>query len=118
MKALYAIIGIIVGLVIGIAIPRPARVVEVPAPHDMSTMSMSDSMYSMNGSIAGKTGDAFDSAFLENMIVHHEGAVGMARQVLNTSKRPELIALANAIISAQEKEITQMKVWQRLWFGN
>lgn len=67
-------------------------------------------------SLEGKTGDAFDQAFLKEMIVHHEGAVVMAQQVLATSKRPELIKLANDIISAQTKEIAQMKEWQKAWF--
>jgi uncharacterized protein (DUF305 family) len=40
----------------------------------------------------------------------------MAQQVLATSKRPELIKLANDIISAQTKEIAQMKEWQKAWF--
>nr|MBP6908790.1 DUF305 domain-containing protein [Candidatus Paceibacterota bacterium] len=45
-----------------------------------------------------------------------EGAVVMAQQVLKTSKRPELLKLANEIISAQTQEITQMKTWKYSWF--
>ncbi len=84
--------------------------------NDGSSNDMHSMMDSMSMSLNGKTGDAFDAAFLKEMIVHHEGAVVMAQQVLATSKRPELIKLANDIISAQTKEIAQMKEWQTTWF--
>ncbi len=80
--------------------------------HDMHA-----TMDGMMGSLKGKTGDTFDKAFLSEMIVHHEGAVAMAEQVLATSKRPELLKLANDIISAQNKEIEMMKTWGKTWFG-
>lgn|SRR5574343_134966 len=78
--------------------------------------SMQHSMDSMSASLVGKTGDDFDKEFLAQMIVHHEGAVVMAQQVLATSKRPELAQLANEIISAQTKEIEMMRNWQNTWF--
>lgn len=86
--------------------------------HDMhggSGMSMDEMMKGMMMGLEGKTGLAFDQAFLSEMIVHHQGAVEMARQVLTTSKRPELIKLANDIIKAQEAEIEMMKKWQTEW---
>lgn len=79
--------------------------------HDMRAM-----MHDMNASLRGKTGDPFDKAFLEEMIIHHQGAVDMAQEVLKVSKRPELIKLANEIISAQEKEISMMQEWLGTWF--
>lgn len=78
--------------------------------------SMQHSMDSMTLALEGKTGDEFDKEFLAQMILHHEGAVEMANQVLATSKRPELIQLANEIISAQTKEIKLMTDWQNAWF--
>lgn len=84
---------------------------------DMHTgMSMDSMMKDMTASLEGKSGDEFDKEFLKQMIVHHEGAVVMANQVLITSKRPELIKLANDIVSAQTKEIEMMKTWQNAWF--
>ncbi len=61
-------------------------------------------------------GDSFDKAFLEEMIVHHEGAVDMAELVLGKSDRPELRKLAEEIIAAQTKEIGDMKNWLGTWF--
>ncbi len=79
-------------------------------------MDMDSMMDGMMAGLEGKTGDVFDKAFIEEMIVHHEGAVVMAKKVLEVSKRPELITLANGIISAQTAEISQMKSWLSLWF--
>lgn len=78
--------------------------------------SMNNTMTGMISGLQGKTGDAFDKEFLSEMIVHHQGAVEMAKAVLATSKRPELIKLANDIISAQTKEIGMMQGWQSAWF--
>lgn len=78
---------------------------------DMTTM-----MHDMNAALEGKTGDAFDKEFLVQMVVHHQGAVDMAKKVLAVSKRPELIKLANDIISAQTKEIQMMNTWKSEWF--
>lgn len=80
------------------------------------SMDMNGAMDSMTMSLEGKTGADFDKAFLSEMIVHHMGAVEMANQVLTVSKKPELIELANNIISAQNKEIEMMKNWQTAWF--
>lgn len=79
-------------------------------------MDMHSMMDGMMATLDGKTGDEFDKAFLSEMIVHHQGAVDMAQAVLDTSKKPELIKLANEIITAQTKEIRMMQDWQKAWF--
>lgn len=78
---------------------------------------MSNEMSGMMAGLSGKTGDEFDRAFLSEMIVHHEGAVDMAKAVLVNGKHPELKTMANAIITAQTGEIAQMKTWLNLWYG-
>jgi uncharacterized protein (DUF305 family) len=77
---------------------------------------MSAMMANMNAGLQGKTGDAFDQEFIAEMIVHHQGAIDMAKLALTNAKHQEIKDLANAIISAQTKEITQMKQWQKSWY--
>jgi uncharacterized protein (DUF305 family) len=81
------------------------------------SVSMSDMMHDMNAALIGKTGDEFDKAFISEMIVHHEGAVDMAELALTNAKHQEIKDLARAIISAQNKEISDMRAWQRSWYG-
>jgi uncharacterized protein (DUF305 family) len=54
-------------------------------------------------------GVEFDRMWLEMMIEHHEGAIEMAKAVKEQSQNPEVLALADAIISAQEAEIAVME---------
>lgn len=80
------------------------------------SMSMADMMQSMNAELQGKTGDAFDQAFLSEMIIHHQGAVEMAQLALTNAKHQEIKDLAKAIIAAQNKEIADMKGWMKAWY--
>lgn len=50
-----------------------------------------------------------DDAFMEDMIKHHEGAVHMAKEVLEVSQRPEIVKMANDIIRSQNAEIAKFK---------
>ena len=99
------------------ALNRP----ETTMPDSMPGMSMSASdgteitnsaTYQQYASLNGET---YDKAFLSNMIVHHQGAVDMAKLAVTNAKHQELKDLANTIITAQQKEITNMTAWQKQW---
>lgn len=86
-----------------------------PTAMDMQHESgehMDMTMDGMVESLAGKTGDDFDQAFIAAMIPHHQGAVDMAKLALQHAKHPELKKLAADIIDAQNKEIALMQGWQ------
>lgn len=58
------------------------------------------------------SGDA-DKDFAMMMVPHHEGAIDMAKLELQHGKDPQLRAMAEKIIAAQEAEIAELKKWQQ-----
>lgn len=73
------------------------------------------SMAGMVEQLKGKSGDEFDRAFIAEMIMHHQGAIDMAKMADGQAKHDEIKDMARAIRSAQEKEINDMKQWQVQW---
>jgi uncharacterized protein (DUF305 family) len=60
--------------------------------------------------------EPFDKAFIDAMIPHHQSAIEMAQVALDKSENPQIRELAENIISAQQKEIEQMKQWRQQWY--
>lgn len=112
---LYGLIGFFLGgLLVSIAATTFNKVdLENTANTNMPMSSMS--MDDMSADLKNKTGDEFDEAFLASMIAHHEGAVEMAELSAQNAKHEEIKKLSKDIIAAQEKEIAEMKQWQKDW---
>jgi uncharacterized protein (DUF305 family) len=104
----------------------------VPAPVDHSKMDHSKMGHSMPATGAADTASttAFMAAndrmhkdmaitfsgnadvdFVKGMLPHHQGAVDMAKIVLEHGKDPKVRKLAREIIKAQNTEIAFMKAW-------
>ncbi|WP_148203221.1 DUF305 domain-containing protein [Synechococcus sp. JA-3-3Ab] len=64
----------------------------------------------------GPADESFDLRFLDAMILHHEGAVSMAAEALQKSRRREIRQLAKDILAAQSQEIKQMQGWRLSWY--
>lgn len=88
-------------------------------PGMMSSSMMSGTMGNgmVDGVLAGDPSQPFDQRFLDQMIMHHQGAVMSAQMMIADSARPELRDLAQRIITAQQREIAQMQQWRNDWYG-
>lgn len=76
-----------------------------------STMAFQEANAAMHQGMAIEyTGNA-DVDFIKGMIPHHQGAVDMAKIVLEHGSDPEVRKLAEAVIAAQEAEIAWMQDW-------
>ncbi|MCY0933957.1 DUF305 domain-containing protein [Streptomyces sp. H34-S4] len=60
------------------------------------------------GKLEKASGKAFDTAFMELMIKHHEGAVAMAKTEKADGSFADAKTMADAIITSQTAEITRM----------
>jgi uncharacterized protein (DUF305 family) len=97
--ALLAVIVLLAGTVIGLAVSRNFN----------DDMGM-DHMHGMNSSSNSNYTGA-DIMFLQMMIPHHQQAVDISELALKVSQDPELRALAKTISTAQKSEIVTMKAW-------
>lgn len=108
------LVGLLVAIaagVIGYGLGKEWNMDVVTNTSDHSTMTMEE----MTQGLVGLQGDAFDQAFVEMMIVHHQGAVDMAKLIPAQAKHEELKQLGEEIIAAQTKEISMMQQWLRDW---
>jgi uncharacterized protein (DUF305 family) len=86
-----------------------------PVPNTMGGHNMGSMGQSMNGMMSnnemgamGKaTGTTFDRMWLTGMVKHHQGAVDMSKSELARGASPAAKKLAQGIIDAQNKEMTQ-----------
>jgi uncharacterized protein (DUF305 family) len=104
---------------IAIAVPLLAFAQGMPAmpgmnmpaaenPADAAYMAAHDTMMAnMHVDLTGNP----DRDFVLLMIPHHQGAIDMARVLLEHGTDPELRAMAQAIIDAQEGEIAAFQAW-------
>jgi uncharacterized protein (DUF305 family) len=120
----------IIGLLLGIVIAGGTAVLAVNNDNrgmmkmmgmDTSQMKSNDaghmgmSMNDMSSDLKNRTGDDFDENFVAMMIAHHQGAIDMAKLAEARAKHDEIKQLSKDIISAQTKEIQDMKQWQQDW---
>lgn len=87
--------------------------------HDAGHTGMSEGAMGMDMDMTALENAApFDKAFIDAMVPHHQGAITMAKQLLQNGEQPALRKMATDIITAQTKEIAQMKEWREAWYGS
>jgi uncharacterized protein (DUF305 family) len=108
---LYGLIGFFIG---GFIVSVAATALDKPS-EQKQTNSIEMTMSEMVASLKNKSGDDYDKAFINEMIVHHQNAVDIAKLSKANARHQEIKQLSEEIIAAQEKEINQMKQWQKDW---
>jgi len=109
-KILYGVGGIVIGIILILVL--------APTMRNGGMMNWNNnSMQNQNRNTNMEALSNIDKHFIEQMIPHHEGAIDMAKLALRKATRPEIKTLAGAIIEAQDKEINDMEVWYKSWFG-
>jgi uncharacterized protein (DUF305 family) len=76
-----------------------------------STKGFADANAKMHKDMDIKFSGNADVDFVRGMIPHHQGAIDMAKVVLQHGKDAEIKKLATEIIKAQESEIAWMNDW-------
>ena len=84
---------------------------------------MNGGMSMMDGPHGGPMGEfsddqPFDLQFIDQMTMHHQGALMSTQAMIADSNRPELRDLAAAIDTSQTAQIEQMQTWRTQWYGD
>lgn len=86
----------------------PVSQLQQPAPIAMTTSHSSANHMTIIHS---------EKEFIVQMIPHHQEAVDSSLDVISSTKNIELKKLAEDVVTAQEKEIEQLKNWYSEWYG-
>lgn len=87
-------------LLAGFGKPAPSATMSHSMPGLMTPQQMTE--------LTGLSGAAFDKMWLQMMVEHHQGAVTMANDELKNGTNADAKAMAQAIITTQQAEITTM----------
>lgn len=119
---LPGVIGLFAGAILGLAIGwwaagpgmvghEMAETVSREGPQTPAAQAYLAANRKMHDAMNIELSDNPDRDFMKMMIAHHQGAVEMARIVLEHGKDPEVRKLAEAVVQAQEAEILFMQEW-------
>lgn len=64
----------------------------------------------------GRSDTKVDLRYLNAMITHHRGAMLLAEQVKDKTRRQEIQSLAEAILADEPKNISELYQWKKAWY--
>ncbi len=73
-------------------------------------------MYSNEEMGLGKADKFVDLRYINKMSAHHRGAILLADQIMDKTKREELKKLAKMIQEAEPKLISELYTWKKDWY--
>lgn len=95
----------------GLAVAQTSHSPSVPAGASPATAAYEAASMRMHKDMAVAYSGDPDVDFARSMVPHHQGAIDMARVLLQYGKDPELRKLAQDIIATQGKEIAFLQEW-------
>ncbi|NJS15557.1 MAG: DUF305 domain-containing protein [Sphingopyxis sp.] len=96
---------------VGNGVEEEVAMAETAATLNPAQQAYADANAKMHAGMGAVIDADPDVAFMQGMIPHHQGAVDMAKILLENGKDPETRALAEAVIKTQTAEIEQMQAW-------
>lgn len=88
---------------------------ETHQTNDTATIDEQAEKPTSDSRFATLKGDAFDEAYIADMLAHHEGALNMSEEAMAATEREEIRTLAGNIVQSQSAELIQMRTWQKDW---
>lgn len=83
---------------------------------NLMRMDCAGMMSMMPGQMPQMMNMDIDLWFINEMIPHHQGAISMAKMAIENAEHPEIINMAQNIISSQQQEIDKMQQWKKDWY--
>ena len=84
---------------------------------DHSNMDMGSEGMKSASEMLMEGGEYSDERFIDAMVPHHQGAITMTEVALENAEHPELLQLAENVISTQQSEIEELRTIKEQEFG-
>lgn len=84
---------------------------------DRGVVTSAETSRGMAAQMVAPNGEYSDRYFIDAMVPHHQGAIDMANVALENAEHPEILELAQNIISTQQAEIEELKAIKQREFG-
>lgn len=113
--ALLTIVGGVVWYFALFSIKEDAPVVVTNSPQAADTKQPKQQTIKDDNKYALLKGEAFDEAYVADMLALHEGAVSMSEKAQSVTNHEEILQLAGEITYNQSMEMIKMVDWQKEW---